>query len=182
MSQPSKRSRSRSTLTDCGWPRSVSPSTSASSRDAKSYAYKAANYVTILETKGCFMRSLDTGPTSGDVNLCEWLLDPLVDTPQGSLFEFIKGFHDTLRNRSEARLLVDLHLLLMSSAENLCIQGREDLKDVIDGYNDPWLKMESIYGPKPQPDHAQGLKWSTFSESQRRKLGIRPDEKSLYAV
>ncbi|OKL55239.1 hypothetical protein UA08_09490 [Talaromyces atroroseus] len=183
MSQPaSKRSRSRSISTDRGRPRSVSPSTSASSRDAKSYAYKAANYVTILETKGCFMRSSDNGPTSGDVDLCERLLDPSVDTPRETLFEFIKGFHDTLRNRSEARLLVDLHPLLMPSAENLRIQGREDLKDVIDGYNDPWLKTEPIYGPKPQPDHARGLKWSTFSESQRRKLGIKPDEKSLYAV
>ena len=41
---------------------------------------------------------------------------------------------------------------------------------------------QPIYGPKPQPDHARGLKWSTFSESQRRKLGVKPDEKSLYTA
>lgn len=70
----------------------------------------------------------------------------------------------------------------MPSAENLFIQGRTELKDVIDGYNDPWLKTEPIYGPKPQPDHARGLRWSTFSEGQRRKLGVKPEEKSLYAV
>jgi flagellar biosynthesis GTPase FlhF len=70
----------------------------------------------------------------------------------------------------------------MPSAENQYIQGNESLKDVIDGYNDPWLKTEPIYGPKPQPDHARGLKWSTFSESQRRKLGIKPDEKSPYTA
>ncbi|KAI7976007.1 hypothetical protein EIK77_000045 [Talaromyces pinophilus] len=184
MSQPaSKRSRSQSTSTDRGRPRSVSPSGSASSRDAKSYAYKAANYVTILETKGCFMRHSPAGPTSDDVALCQRLLHQPVEIPRG-LFddEFIEEFHNALRNRSEARLLVDLHPLLMPSAENRYIQGKEELKDVIDGYNDPWLKTEPIYGPKPQPDHARGLRWSTFSDDQRRKLGIKPDEKSLYAV
>ncbi|KAJ5547488.1 hypothetical protein N7513_004722 [Penicillium frequentans] len=70
----------------------------------------------------------------------------------------------------------------MPSAENQYIRGNQSLKDVIDGYNDPWLKTEPIYGPKPQPDHARGLRWSTFSEDQRRKLGIKPDEKSPYTV
>ena len=70
----------------------------------------------------------------------------------------------------------------MPSAENQYIQWNESLKDVIDGYNDQWLKTQPIYGPKPQPDHARGLKWSTFSEIQRRKLGIKPDEKSPYTA
>jgi hypothetical protein len=142
------------------------------------------NYVTILETKGCFMRRSDAGPTPEDVTLCQRFLDRSVEYPRSTLFdnEFIEGFHNTLRNRSEARLLVDLHPLLMPSAENLFLQARTELKDVIDGYNDPWLKTEPIYGPKPQPDHARGLRWSTFSDSQRRKLGIKPEEKSLYAV
>jgi hypothetical protein len=185
MGQPlSKRPRTRSTSADRGRPRPVSPSTSASSRDAKSYAYKAVNYVTILETKGCFMRPSDAGLSLEDVALSERLLNRSADTPHGTLFdvEFIDEFHNALQHRSEARLLVDLHPLLMPSAENLFIQGREELKDVIDSYNDPWLKTEPIYGPKPQPGHARGLKWSTFSDSQRRKLGIRTEENSLYAV
>ncbi|KKK22193.1 hypothetical protein AOCH_001487 [Aspergillus ochraceoroseus] len=60
-------SRSRSTSTDRGRPRSVSPSTSASSRDVKPHASKAVNYVTILETKDCFMGPSATGPTPEDV-------------------------------------------------------------------------------------------------------------------
>lgn len=70
----------------------------------------------------------------------------------------------------------------MPSAENQFIRGTQSLRDVIDGYNDPWLKTEPIYGRKPQPDHARVLKWSVFTESQRRKLGIRPDEKSPYTA
>ncbi|KAJ5976618.1 hypothetical protein N7481_010325 [Penicillium waksmanii] len=187
MSQPSsKRSRSRSISTDRGRARSVSSenSESSSARDTRSYAYRAVNYVTILETKGCFMRPSPAGPVPDDIALCERLLGQPVKPPTGTLFDdlYITDFHNALRNRSEARLLVDLHPLIMPSAENQYIQGNESLKDVIDGYNDPWLKTEPIYGPKPQPDHARGLKWSTFSESQRRKLGIKPDEKSPYTA
>lgn len=110
MSQPpSKRPRSNST--DRGRRRSISPSTSASSRDArdaKSYAYKATNYVTILETKSCFMRPSDASPTSEGLALCQRLLDSLADTPRNTLLEeeIIRGFHNTLQNRSEMRLVV----------------------------------------------------------------------------
>ncbi|CRG82899.1 hypothetical protein PISL3812_00246 [Talaromyces islandicus] len=156
----------------------------SSARDAKSSAYKAVNYVTILETKGCFMRQSSAGPHPEDIALCERLLDQPIETPQGTLFddEYITDFHNSLQNRSEARLFIDLHPLLMPSAENQFIQGKTRLKNVIDGYNDLWVKTEPIYGPKPQPDHARGLRWSTFSENQRRKLGIKPDEKSLYTA
>ncbi|KAJ5982363.1 hypothetical protein N7451_012463 [Penicillium sp. IBT 35674x] len=104
--------------------------------------------------------------------------------PGGTLLEdeYMTAFHNALQNRSEARLLVDLHPLIMPSAENQYIRGNQSLKDVINGYNNPWLKTELIYGPKPQPDHARGLRWSAFSENQRRKLGIKPDEKSPYTV
>ncbi|KAJ5556048.1 hypothetical protein N7513_003690 [Penicillium frequentans] len=187
MSQPpSKRSRSRSISTDRGRARSVSSdnSESSSARDTRSYAYRAVNYVTILETKGCFMRQSSAGPVPEDIALCQRLLNQPVDPPRGTLLEdeYITNFHNALQNRSEARLLVDLHPLIMPSAENQYIQGNQSLKNVLDGYNDAWLKTEPIYGPKPQPDHARGLRWSTFSESQRRKLGIKPDEKSPYTV
>ncbi|KAJ5348559.1 uncharacterized protein N7506_001812 [Penicillium brevicompactum] len=187
MSQPaSKRSRSRSISTDRGRARSVSSdnSESSSARDTRSYAYRAVNYVTILETKGCFMRQSSAGPISEDIALCERLLSQPIEPPTGTLLEdeYNTDFHNALQNRSEARLLVDLHPLIMPSAENQYIRGNQSLKDVIDGYNDPWLKTEPIYGPKPQPDHARGLRWSAFSESQRRKLGIKPDEKSPYTV
>ncbi|KAK6813384.1 hypothetical protein RU639_011311 [Aspergillus parasiticus] len=70
----------------------------------------------------------------------------------------------------------------MPSAESQFLRGRKSLKDVIDGYNDPWERAEPIYGPKPQPDHTRGLRWSMFDESQRQKLRVQPYEKSLYAV
>ncbi|KAJ5543890.1 hypothetical protein N7494_005169 [Penicillium frequentans] len=86
MSQPSsKRSRSRSISTDRGRARSVSSdnSESSSARDTRSYAYRAVNYVTILETKGCFMRQSSAGPVPEDMALCERLLSqPIVPPPR----------------------------------------------------------------------------------------------------
>ncbi|KAM5441680.1 hypothetical protein MferCBS31731_003361 [Microsporum ferrugineum] len=187
INQPSTQPQSLLTLndleqeTDMGRLCLMSPSASA---DTKSRTYKDMNYVLTLETKGYFMHPSDAGPTPEDVALCERLLNQTAKTPRGTLFddEFIGRFHNRLHTRSEARLLVDLHSLLVPSAENNFIRGREELKDVIDGYNDSWLRTEPIFGPKPQPDHARGLRWSAFSESQRRKLGIKPGENSHYAV
>jgi len=109
MSQPaSKRSRSRSISTDRGRARSVSSdnSESSSARDTRSYAYRAVNYVTILETKGCFMRRSPAGPMPEDIELCEHLLSQPIEPPNGTLLEdeYITAFHDALQNRSEARL------------------------------------------------------------------------------
>lgn len=96
------------------------------------------------------MRQSSAGPMPEDIALCERLLSHPIQPPTGTLLEdeYVTGFHDALQNRSEARLLVDLHPLIMPSAENQYIQGNQSLKDVIDGYNDPWLKTEPIYGPK----------------------------------
>lgn len=150
--------------------------------DSSSSAYKSPDYVNKLEAQGCFMHELSAGPASEDIALCEQLLSqkqPTEPPPlQNTMFEdeCIKDFLTALRNRSEARLLVDLHPLLMPCAENQHIKkdcgidgiNNKCLENVIDGYNDLW--NQAICGPKPKPDHARGLKESTFSESQLRKL------------
>uniref|UniRef100_A0A093UXU9 Carboxyl-terminal PDZ ligand of neuronal nitric oxide synthase protein n=1 Tax=Talaromyces marneffei PM1 TaxID=1077442 RepID=A0A093UXU9_TALMA len=183
MSQPPSK-RSRSASNDRGRTRSVSSDASTSSRDAKSSAYKDVNYVPILEQKGCFMRPSSAGPIVEDAMLCEQLFSQPNDIPPGTLFEdeYMQDFRNALQGRSEALVTQWLHSLLMPSAEIRYIREREGLENAIDGYNDPWFKTEPIHGPKPQPDHAWGLKWSTFSGSQRQKLGVKPDAKSMYAV
>jgi hypothetical protein len=130
------------------------------------------------------MRPSSAGPIIEDARLCEQLFSQPNDVPTGTLFEdeYIQDFRNVLQGRSEARVTIELHSLLMPSAESRHIREREGLENVIDGYNDPWLKTEPIHGPKPQPDHAWGLKWSAFSEPQQLKLGIKPDAKSMYAV
>ncbi|KAE8329212.1 hypothetical protein BDV39DRAFT_203155 [Aspergillus sergii] len=93
-----------------------------------------------------------------DIELCKQLLQQETEVPQDTMFqsEYFRDFQDALRNRSEKRLLIDLHPLPMPSAEDQFIRGRKSLKDVIDGYIDPWEKTahlgaESTTGPHPWP-------------------------------
>ncbi|OKL56698.1 hypothetical protein UA08_08010 [Talaromyces atroroseus] len=138
---------------------------------SSSSAYQDAEYVINIERQGCFMRRSPTGHVLEDIALCERLLlsQQPTDTPpiQDTMFEddCIEDFHQALRNRSETRILVDLHPLLMPCAEKQHIKKRgknqKFLEDIIDCFNDPW--NQAICGPRPQPDDARGLKESTFS-------------------
>ncbi|KIW13813.1 hypothetical protein PV08_06593 [Exophiala spinifera] len=179
---PSKRSRSSDSLS-----RRLSQSgdgtESTVSADKKYSAYKDVNYPVVLETKGSFMRPSDAGLVKEDLILCEKLLYTHQPRPDQSLFDdrFDK-FQTLIRGRSEARVFLDLHPLLVPSVENLSISGREEFHGLIEGHNDPWVKGISFYGPRPQPDRTYGFKWSNFTELQRRKLGIEPWEKSYYTA
>ncbi|KAK5246698.1 hypothetical protein LTR20_007367 [Exophiala xenobiotica] len=179
---PPKRSRSSDSLG-----RTLSQSgdgtESTISRDRKYSAYKDVNYPVVLETKGSFMRSSGSGLVDEDKILYERLLSTSQTPPSHSLFdERFDKFHSLIRGRSEARVYLDLHPLLVPSAENLYISGQEEFSGLIEGHNDLWVKAIPFYGPRPQPDHTYGFRWSNFTETQRRKLGIEPSEKSYYTA
>ncbi|KIW36237.1 hypothetical protein, variant [Exophiala oligosperma] len=179
---PSKRSRSSDSLSRRP-SQSGDGTESTVSADKKYSAYKDVNYPVVLETKGSFMRPSDAGLVKGDKTLCEKLLSTHQPRPDHSLFDdrFDK-FQTLIRGRSEARVYLDLHPLLVPSVENLSISGREEFRGLIEGHNDPWVKGISFYGPRPQPDRTYGFKWSNFTEIQRRKLRIEPLEKSYYTA
>ncbi|KAJ9616184.1 hypothetical protein H2204_014028 [Knufia peltigerae] len=179
---PSKRSRSSDSLSRRP-SQSGDGTESTVSADKKYSAYKDVNYPVVLETKGSFMRPSDAGLVKEDKTLCEKLLSTHQPRPDHSLFDdrFDK-FQTLIRGRSEARVYLDLHPLLVPSVENLSISGREEFRGLIEGHNDPWVKGISFYGPRPQPDRTYGFKWSNFTEIQRRKLRIDPLEKSYYTA
>jgi hypothetical protein len=185
MSQPSsKRSRSSDALG-----RRLSQSSDETettvSRDGKYSVYKNLNYAMILETKNSFMRASPTGIIDEDQKLChKFLEDQDHPIPQNSMFDADKfeGFCSHLQGRSEARVYLQLHPLFVPSAENLFICGQKNLEYLIEGYNDRWVKAIPFYGSQPQPDHTVGLKWSAFTELQRRKLGIDFTSKSYYTA
>ncbi|KAK5069380.1 hypothetical protein LTR51_008630 [Lithohypha guttulata] len=184
MSQPpSKRSRSSDSLG-----RALSQSGDGTettiSREKKYSVYKDVNYPVVLETKGSFMRPSKAGMLGEDKELCQRLLTHSQPIPYDVLFddEHFERFHSNLRGRSEARVCVDLHPRIVPSVENLYINGREEFEGLIEGHNDSWVKSIPFYGPRPQPDHTFGFKWSNFTEQQRRKMNIEPTEKSYYTA
>ncbi len=180
---PSKRSRSSDSV-------GRRPSQSGDetettvSRDAKYSAYKDVNYAVVLETKNSFMRMSPAGVVDEDRRLCERLLREDQPILQDSMFDDnrFEEFCSHLQDRSEARVYLDLHPLLVPSAENLFVRGQRSLQHLIEGYNDRWAKAIPFYGSRPQPDHTVGLKWSVFTELQRHKLGIEPTSKSYYTA
>ena len=180
---PPKRSRSFDTLSR-RLSQSGDSTESTVSRDRKYSAYRDVNYPVVLETKSSFIRPSKDGLLNKDKTLCEKLLLTSQPTPDNSLFddERFEKFHSLLRGRSEARVYLDLHPLVVPSAENLYISGREEFDGLIEGHNDLWVKAIPFYGPRPQPDHTYGFKWSNFTEIQRRKLNIEPTEKSYYTA
>jgi hypothetical protein len=179
---PPKRSRSSDSL-GRALSQSGDGSESTVSRDRKYSTYKDVNYPVVLETKGSFMRSSESGLVEEDKSLCEKLLSASQPPPVHSLFdERFDKFHSLIRGRSEARVYLDLHPLLVPSVENLYISGQEEFGPLIEGHNDLWVKSIPFYGPRPQPDHTYGFKWSNFTETQRQKLNIEPSEKSYYTA
>ncbi|KAJ9648666.1 hypothetical protein H2198_010968, partial [Neophaeococcomyces mojaviensis] len=184
MSQPpTKRSRSSDSLGRRS-SQSGDGSDTAVSRDKKYSVYKDGNYPVVLETKGSFMRPSEAGLIAEDREFCDKLLTATQPLPDDVLFDddHFPRLHLNLRGRSEARLCVDLHPRVVPSVENLYIGGRHEFEGLIEGHNDSWVKSVPFYGPRPQPDHTFGFKWSNFTEEQRRKLNIEPTEKSYYTA
>ncbi|KIX01039.1 uncharacterized protein Z518_10105 [Rhinocladiella mackenziei CBS 650.93] len=138
------------------------------------------NHPVVLATKGSFMRRSDAGLIDEDKALCKELLRAVQPKSVNPLFnDLYDRFNTLLRDRSESRIYLELHPLIVPSAENLYIMGREEFGGLIEGHNDAWVKAIPFYGPRPQPDHTYGFKWSNFTEIQRKKLNIDPGEKIL---
>lgn len=146
--------------------------------------YRDGNYRVVLETKGSFTCPSEAGLIDEDRKLCDQLLNETQPIPSDILFgdDHFPRFHRNLRGRSEARICLDLHPRVAPSVENLYICGRREFEGLIEGHNDPWVKAIPFYGPRPQPDHTFGFKWTNFTEEHRRKLGIEPTEKSYYTA
>ena len=130
------------------------------------------------------MHPSKSGMVDEDKKLCDELLTITRPIDPDILFDdkHFKSFHANLRGRSESRISADIHPRLMPSAENLYIRGHEEFSGLREGHNDPWTKSIKFYGPRPQPDHTFGFKWSNFNEEQRAKLCIEPTQKSLYTA
>ncbi len=184
MSQPpSKRSRSSDSV-GCTVSHSGDQTATTLSRDAKYSTYKDVNYTVVLETKNSFMRMSKSGIVDEDRKMCDKLLLTEQPIPLDSMFDDdrFQEFCSLLHGRSEAQVYIYLHPLLVPSAENLCISGQRKFQNLIEGYNDRWIKAIPFYGSLPQPDHTFGFKWSTFTAEQRHKLGIKPIVKSYFTA
>ena len=78
------------------------------------------------------------GIVDQDRNLCDRLLRENQSPPKDTMFEDdrFEEFCSLLQDRSEARVYLDLHPLLVPSAENMFVCGPTMLEYLFEGHND----------------------------------------------
>ena len=94
-------------------------------------------------------------------------------TPQDIIFRdnLFKTACDNIRNKNEARVIQDIGRLIVPSPETLTMFGAIHLKHLIETVDEGWIKsIPLIKGPRLQPNFAVGLRSSTFTAEQLKKL------------
>ena len=155
---------------------SVTPSSPSPSdekqREEKSADYKDARYETLLETKGSFMKASPLGITVASKNSCKKLLENEQSCPRDSLFrdDLFESTCETIRNRNETRVIRDIALLIVPSAEILTTYGAASLQCLIESVNEGWNNSIPVTKTRPQPDYAVGFRREAFTEDQFKKI------------
>ena len=157
-------------------PASDAPSSNTPSdqkpRDAKSAPYQDPRYETLLSTKGSFMNESDLGITEKSKETYLNLLDAKQTVPTDSLFRdnIFKRTCQNIRNRNETRVIRDISLLIVPSAETLATYGAKHLDILIDNTNEGWNNSIPLTSTRPQPDYSVGFKREVFTKDQLNKL------------
>ena len=141
-------------------------------REAKSADYKDQRYETLLATKGSFMDVSRLGITSESKNMCEALLREAQDVPRDSLFrdDLFESTMRKMRTRNETRVIRDVSLLIVPSAEISATYGADSLDCLIESVNEGWNDSIPVTKTRPQPDYAVGFRREAFTEDQLRRL------------
>jgi hypothetical protein len=141
-------------------------------REAKGAPYLDARYTYLLSTKNSFMKESELGITLKSKECCSHLLDAPQTVPTDSLFRD-DLFGRTCRNihgRNETRVIRDISLLIVPSAETLTTYGAEHLQILIESTNEGWNNSIPLTGTRPQPDFSVGFRREAFSEAQLAQL------------
>ena len=112
------------------------------------------------------------GISDDSKELCRRLLEEEQTIPLDSLFrdDLFPSTCRAIRDRNESRILRDVTLLLVPSAENLAVYGDTDLRTLIETSNEGWNNSQPLTEPRPQPDFSVGFRRDTFTKGQLEKL------------
>ena len=141
-------------------------------REEKNTSYTELRYEILLKTKGSYMDKSDLDVTNASKSICRTLLEKEQMAPQDSLFSD-DLFEDTCRmihSKNEARVVRDISLLIVPSAETLAIRGAKHLKILIESVNEGWNSSIPVTKPRPQPDYSVGFRREAFTDEQLSKL------------
>ncbi|TGO84589.1 hypothetical protein BPOR_0488g00080 [Botrytis porri] len=166
-----KRSESSSFVPPSVTPSSTTPS-DQKPREVKSAPNQDARYETLLSTKGSFMDESDLGITKTSQHTYLNLLDAEQTVPTDSLFrdDIFKRTCRGITNRNETRIIRDISLLIVPSAETLAKYGTDSLNILIESVNEGWNNSDPLTSIRPQPDYSVGFRREAFTKEQLNKL------------
>ncbi|KAF2258002.1 hypothetical protein CC78DRAFT_505403 [Lojkania enalia] len=141
-------------------------------REEKSAPYRDTRYETLLATKGSFMDTSEQGIVDASKAQCRELLEKRQAVPQESLFrdDLFESTCRKIRSRNETRVIRDISLLIVPSAETLATYGAKELEILIESTNEGWNNSIPLTGTRPQPDYSVGFKRTAFTDEQLKKL------------
>ena len=163
-----RRKRSDS---ESGAPSSTTPS-DQKAREEKSAPYKDARYEALLAAKGSFMDASDLGVDDKSRTLIREFLEKAQPVPKDSLFreDLFNSTFRKIRNRNETRVIRDISLLIVPSAEIFATYGATALDCLIESTNEGWNNSIPVTKTRPQPDYSVGFRREAFTETQLQKL------------
>jgi hypothetical protein len=140
-------------------PSSTTPS-DQKSREVKSAPYKDARYKTVLATKGSFISESNLGITNKSKADFQALLNMEQTVLRDSLFcnDLFKSTCEKIQDRNETRVVWDISLLIVPSAEILTTFGAKKLEILIESVNEGWNNSIPITPTRPQPDYSVGFR------------------------
>ncbi|KAF2759474.1 hypothetical protein EJ05DRAFT_509225 [Pseudovirgaria hyperparasitica] len=155
-------------------------SSSQLNREQKSAPYKHPMFVEQMRVCGSFLSEHTEGITTESKRLCQMLLNGTQSLPEGTLFSDDYLFDKTckrMNGENEARVVRDIALLIVPSAEILADRGAKHLEVLRETVNACWLNSATFLkppgsrpGPRPQPDYGLGFRSDAFSIEQYMKL------------
>jgi len=92
--------------------------------------------------------------------------------PEESLFraDIFETTCRKTRDKNEARVIGDVSLLIVPSAETLATYGASELSCLTESVNEGWNNSIPFTPTRPQPDYAVGFRREAFTEEQLAKL------------
>lgn len=137
-------------------------------------SYHDPRYIDILEANRTFMYQPEHGITEAGKTLCNELLNDSQENPKGTLFDddvFSRAIAKLL-SRNESRVILDIHRLLVPSAEGFAIRGAQHLDILIENVAEGWNSSIPLSQSRPQPDYSVGFRLIAFSPEQQPKLKL----------
>jgi hypothetical protein len=158
------------------------------SREAKSAPYRDTRYETLLTTNGSFIDKDNLSIVEKSKMLIQKLLNQEQQVPQESLFrdDIFEVTCRKIRNKNETRVIRDISLLIVPSAEILTTYSASELACLTESVNEGWNNSIPLTTTRPQPDYAVGFRREAFTEEQLEKLqpfvGELTDQSSFMAT